>query len=545
MMWSMRALLLIALASSAAAQLGGPQVERFGRLPLRFNGRMTTFAEYAPHALYGVGFAKAVLDPDGQPASPTRWLLETLADHPRAPLWRCLDLPLATIEAGLSPAPAGEPPYAPAELYEAERLGRAGALIQGVLLQHVRLNLGHPALESAADAPRFPLAAVQERLPTRQALPRDVPLLEGDRVRWTSYADAVAAGSLDAPGIVALDAVLGAARADDAALFTAALDAYEGFLVALPHDPPALDFTPPPGWIQVGVPTEEEPSFHATAGGAAQRVASLLEPGATPTTAELLYLPGPTRSDAELEDAWRLDVGLLPAALDPTPLDRLEVEVAGRPCQVLCAETPAGPHRVRALGLALRSGSGTWLVTVRGPRLKVRRMQREWIALLESLIPTEDPVRARRWCSFPEGASPAPLPVEGVQRAYGLFVEGERTWLAAVSLRGVGSVEQELSALLEGLRGSPEVLDGEEPFAGGWAPSGEPSGPSWPLVRLPARGDHDCRGIVHALPAIDLVDAERLVEAVHLASRGLPLNEARRAETIEVRGAPGFRVVVD
>jgi len=555
MMWVMRSLLLTALAGAAftqveeahtdGAQLDGALVERFGRLPLRFNGRMTTFAEYAPHALHGVGFAETVLDPNGRPASPTRWLLETLADHPRAPLWRCLDVSPAMAEAGLSPAPEGEPPYAPADLYEAERVGRAGALIEGVLLQHVRLNLGHPALEDAADAPRFPLAVLEAHLPTRQALPRDVALLDGGGVRWTSYAEAVAAGSLDAAGLVALDAVLGAARADDAELFTASLDAYEGFLIALPHDPPAVAYAPPPGWVEVGVPTEEQPSFHADAGGAGQRVASFLEPGATPTTGEVVYLPGATRSDAELEDAWRLAVGLLPAALDPTPLDGIEVEVAGERCRVLCAETAGGPHRVRALGLALRHGSGTWLATVQGPRLKVRRVQREWIALLESLVVTDDPGRARRWCSFPEGSSPAPPTVEGVERAYGLFVEGERTWLAAVSLRGVGSVEQELGGLLEGLRGSPEVLDGEEPFAGGWVPSREPTGPSWPLVRLPPRGEHYCRGVVHSLPAIDLADAELLVEAVHLAARGLPLNEARRAETIEVRGAPGFRVVVD
>ena len=93
------------LTASASAQLDESLVERFGQLPLRFNGRMTTFAEYSPNAQWLVGFGEGILDWSGAPVSPSRWLLATLSDHPDPNLRSSIHLPPPLVQPGAAPPP--------------------------------------------------------------------------------------------------------------------------------------------------------------------------------------------------------------------------------------------------------------------------------------------------------------------------------------------------------------------------------------------------------------------------------------------------------
>ena len=70
--------------ASAGKNEDSLDVARFGRLPLRFNGRVVTFDDLARHALREVSGRTFYFGEDGQKQPAIRWLLDIISDDDAA-----------------------------------------------------------------------------------------------------------------------------------------------------------------------------------------------------------------------------------------------------------------------------------------------------------------------------------------------------------------------------------------------------------------------------------------------------------------------------
>jgi len=84
-------LIAIPVSTLAADQLAGAKgdvgrmrTSAFGKLPVRFNGRVTTYASVAPIMLAKMSGRDFFIDADGHKQSAVRWLLDVITDSARA-----------------------------------------------------------------------------------------------------------------------------------------------------------------------------------------------------------------------------------------------------------------------------------------------------------------------------------------------------------------------------------------------------------------------------------------------------------------------------
>ena len=86
-----------------------------------------------------------MLDGDGREVSATRWLLDTLAMCPGADGMRCLHFPAGLVAQAMGSGELGEPPYAPADLWQAQQDEKDASHLEPVAGLSLSRHGGEPA----------------------------------------------------------------------------------------------------------------------------------------------------------------------------------------------------------------------------------------------------------------------------------------------------------------------------------------------------------------------------------------------------------------
>lgn len=289
-------------------------IERFGALPIRFNGTLTTYAEYARSLLLASGSGTEAARPDGSPLHPTEWLLRVLSTHHE----RLEDRYISADLGDLSPV---GPPYS---------------------FGFVRYLAEHPEEDDPAAQAFFPRADVARQIGNAYepqvlvgdsraleysrflnetlltGFPQDCPL--PDKKRWTNLPEA---RLMDTGGAFAqgLSRLLRTHKDEGTSeTFLAHLAEYETLVEPWRQQGAPLRFEPIPGWIQTGTAGARWAWFGDT-GGWGVRAASFrkLERAGQAGGGLVLHW-GPTKTDAELFATWRLEAGSLPESISGAPL---------------------------------------------------------------------------------------------------------------------------------------------------------------------------------------------------------------------------------
>jgi len=489
-------------------------LDAFGRLPVRFNGRMTNWDAVARNYLRRICGRDTYTDPDNREQPALRWLLDAVVHGDRALRQRLIpvDDPGLIEHLGLpkTPAPDDQPPrYTPDELratypkLEAEAMRAATTLPpQRTARQRAALTLYWRVwgLHRASDA--FRIQALRNRDQIAEAAqavfqteaagaPDVVPPTETGQP-WRSFPRATldrAIAELEngpAAGTTPLSAladILLAYGAENAAGFKRAVDAYAGLLGKLDLTPGALNFPAPETWTESGVYAAAPPSWYGDVRANGHPVAEfeVVEQGAR-ATVRINHFAGAVGTAADAVNAWRIGQQLAPLPRKKASQAVGSIKLDGRDVPLVEIVTPpnaTGPTE-RLLAVLIggdgRSSPHTFEVSFYGDADLVQRHRDTYIAFLRSWqVGTAKALDA--W--FPSARQPfQPIPT----RMLGAIVPTRDGHLRAFKLLGDPEpVTQQVDAFdrfVRSLRFGKEAHDAvrwELPAA--WRDATAPNGP--------------------------------------------------------------------
>lgn len=424
----LRAFLLVALATVASAQ---EYLERIERLPVAFNGRETTFADWAEGVAARISGGRDITRENGERVAPTRWVLDMMSRHRDGDRARAFHVPAEIVEAfglelevgpdGAALAPVREirdlgarawdvseerGSMTPSERSILERFALVHGLADGYPRPRIRTERGLRGYVSELESLRSQVALPLVLPPREEGQPWDAFL---DRMRAACTADEPA----DDPLLEVYVRLLDGHRRSRGEVVRAALDELERAFAALDPVPRrALRYVLPEGWSELGVPPGELPDFFEDIRGCARRVASFRTPGGLSTG--LVHVVGPTRSTGSYWQEMRRGRHLAPGTED-SELHLRELPVAGAPSLVFDAlSCPRTGDGSRGLAAILRRGPHSFVYTAWGPQPEMDAQMPGIEAFLASLeIGT--PAALEEWTGrrseAPDCAPPGPARV--------------------------------------------------------------------------------------------------------------------------------------
>lgn len=454
-------LLSLCVLSSSAGAADVDAVERFGQLPARFNGRLTTIETAAAAMLRRISGRDVFFDDQGHEHSAAAWYLREASHAPSLRTTQVLKIDDAELRALLKVEPRAAPGpdqhrYALDELIPAldaleaaeqqarrkppsafsEALDRLTSAFRANLA--VRLSFREPAGSE--------IEQLQRAIAEQQELDSvEIPLLvppQDDAGAWMSWGRGVLENAVvdvlkDAartpiPTVPLLREVFAAYRADDDERFAKAVDAYAAYLKNRPPPPPAFDFEIPREWRELGTPVVSQAEFYddtLTSGAPTARFVSDAADGSFGV--RVLYFPGPTAPVERIVNQWRIGGGRAPlndAALKNSltpgrigPHEAVAVELSD------AAVLPPPPRSVRAV--VLRRPQDALVVIAEGSPEAVAAERARLTVFLNSLV-LGSPEAAGNWFRIvpAEPRNPSGLALLILTARF-----GDETWMFRVS----------------------------------------------------------------------------------------------------------------
>jgi hypothetical protein len=525
------------LALAAAQALGDDRgaassfdLAGFGRLPVRFNGRVTDFTTFARNALLRISERPIWVDDSGREHLAVEWLLDVATGNERSrqvPIVRIdddevrqlLGLPRvadAKQDAAYASIAAlsDHMPALQSRLEEARsRTGSLSAGDRGVLrlaerVQTASLFLDTFRLPDFSQENAALLALEQVRQLQQQAIPYCLPpKAPGENWQTLQYAAILKAvggeaGVAPNPAADLLIELLAAYAANDAARFDAAVAKAAIHAQTLELTSAPYQYDVPSGWVEEGIIEGTPGVLFSDALAVGETVTALRRTaGGDAATIRVNYFPGPTASSARIINDWRSSSSLLPVA-DAERLASRSMVAGGDAWKVDLSSPDGGPGRgSRTIGVGLVRDGRTWIATLSGPGKLVGQWAPDFDRFLQSL--TIGPAAALGvWFPIPvQGELTTPIPgltllatVEQVRNTTGVV----QVLLLDDDLPD--ERERELQALVESIRvvpaGDPSAAAPELPFS--WSlPEG------WKLT-----------SVVDGLPTLSIATPAGMREAV-------------------------------
>lgn len=384
-------------------------VENFGRLPCRYNGRLTTFAAYAKNELRDISDRDFTEDDTGERVAGVRWLLNVATAEDNEDDSRLIsvsrlvrrefdlqarksnlfgrswysfsELPIETFQQRLKDAsdvPTDERTVVDRELFDIARRLRRWNVVRASFAKVLQ-----PGLSSKEIIARIEIIEAE-------SMPRPVPT--GNGTPWTPFVRASVAHQLlpnDAtPPAAAFFEVLAAYEADDGPRFRKAISTYRELLQKHDHAKAPFGYTVPKGWLEIGRPYALKPTFYTDAMTSGLRVTSLeIRRGDELVGLDVNIFDGEFPPARRFVNDWRIDHGLTPLPSDQAARLLRPVRVGGFEGHLLDVRTPDGApqERTRSLGAVLGRGRLTFLVTFNGPLALVDANEKAFDDFVRSL----------------------------------------------------------------------------------------------------------------------------------------------------------------
>jgi hypothetical protein len=531
----------------------------FGRLPVWFNGRVTTLEAVAANTLARVSGTRDWTWSDGRMLSPADWMLLLAAGDDRWQDARLLPVEHpATAELLGLPWNEGDPQSRSCSVHTAvDRLAILQARLESLpqseqqtaadracLRLFVRLReLGDlmtvMRLPDTSDAQVMLLEAERASQLQSQPIPRLLPPRHAGG-EWEVLQFGVlvlqAGGELTPnPAAEHWLRLMLAVKEEDEPAFDQALSAYEAHLKDRGARDCPYEFRVPAGWTEIGVPLAREAAFFSDVLCFGNTVTSLeLKGEGGSALVRVNHFSQPTASAGRIIDDWRISEGLAPSA--EAERDAAKVTVCGRPGWRVDLAAPAAlTGRDEALaGVSFVNGSQTWVVTLTGPDAAVDRGRAGFDEFLSSLQLGEEAALAD-WFRYDSQQSPGPdrdfTMLTAVVPAPG------SVWVLQSAVTADQSPEDrlaELRAWMQSLAKSPQTAaSGKPPFTSmlpvEWSdlepPQGDavlqtqtPAGPVWWTLR--------------PLETTSSFDILRLVNHWRTGTRLPPLTQAEAATVV-------------
>lgn len=499
------ALVLVLAAPAIAAE--SPDLDAFGRLPVRFNGRVTTWDAMSRAYMLHISGRDHYLDADGKRQPAVRWVLMLAAGSDESGTVRIIPVPTQRLAEQLEfeQRPADDAGVRWCSLREcSEReekiltlarttndrpphLRAAGdfAVMDLYRRLSVAASLRHAFAANIAMTPQGPLpasvaaamrAVAQEEL---APMPLTVPPHRPE-IGWRTHTRGVLESIVNrekgedlSPLMIHLFDLTVAARHGRAAEFDAAVQAYAKTLKALPFDATQspFSFKPPEGWLESGAPPTRQWEYYADTRAPGHMVARLeagvLPPGGNADdipVARVDHFRSPTASDDNIINYWLFNQRLMPVGAEgmgrfvrKLRVDGIEVPYV----DVTGAPDPAGRPAQRSLSVVVRRAPHTFVVSLYGPAEAVGRQQAAFEAWAGSMR-FGDAKAVGDWFPLLDlGEKPAARVMGAILPA------GDTVWCARMEglIDPVGKHAQEFRAFAASLRaGAPADDKGKGPL---------------------------------------------------------------------------------
>lgn len=384
-------------------------VAAFGKLPVRFNGRVTTFDAVSRRVLLMYADCESFVGADGEQYSATRWLLDVIAESDKAESHRVI--PIANAELlkmlGLQNDPrvteyrmaqgkkgeTAEPPrFSLSELRpkfskidaEVARIIKSGKPDAWNAFQQATVQLRRrlQAYVAMIVLHRFPDLADKARLTyvvknlrryEENAFFRLVPARDQIGQWQTCLRAAVIHRASELmkkepnPAAVSLKAIFAAYRKQDVAGFNKRLAAYQKWTQANGVHRAPFSYSLPKTWRETGVRWRNGSSFFLSVLANGETVAQFeLGEGKQSIQAFVRHFTGPTMSDRQIFNDWHIGFGRMPIGAAEFARKGTPIVIAGH--QVRYFEfTPSAvvtdPAYKRTIGAVVRHQGHTFLIS--------------------------------------------------------------------------------------------------------------------------------------------------------------------------------------
>jgi hypothetical protein len=212
--------------------------------------------------------------------------------------------------------------------------------------------------------------------------------------------------------------------------FTKALAKYKQQVAEIKASP--VDFDIPKGWRENGISGPFDLGWHGDVLESGTTVLSLAKAtGSEELTINASHFPGKQLDLATTVNGWRIREGQLPLTSQQISELKSTVSVSGRKCKLITVDTPANwPRsepgiRTRSVSCILNHESGTWVISMHGPRDQCIKYEEHFQQFLKSFRLAEK-AKVEEWLSL----NPAPKPqnTNGLQMNTAVAKQGEWIW---------------------------------------------------------------------------------------------------------------------
>jgi hypothetical protein len=433
-------------------------LKQFGELPVRFNGRVTTYEVVAKNYLRYCSDGEVCYDQEGQEHPAVRWLLEVMADRENRDDWRIFRIENARLleRLELKPGKGGEVPLNHFSLNElrpkarwiqdqSEELSRSFAPLkaddQAILdlsnrLTHcVMLELNVSPLPALT---RDNSQAVIDRIVflETQALPMFVfsaKVEEWMTLPLAHLEEAVAGDNAENrnPLYQQLRDLLNAYQEQNLEAFRTGLDRYAKSLQMSEARNSPFRMSPAKDWVEIGVAPLKELHFYSDAYAHGHKIVDMSLAGTPSSQFFVNHFPTEHVSPLELQNTWRMELGLVPLAEADAKQGWKPIEVAGRKAILMDDETPDEieiPRPRRFITVVLKEDGHTFVFAWNGPKEILAANMEKFHSLMRS-IELNSATELADW--FPGQAQPEPPDLKRLLAA--VVPDGQHLWLFVTS----------------------------------------------------------------------------------------------------------------
>lgn len=356
-------------AENVNPQTAEIDLTQFGQLPVRFNGRVTSYQVVAQNYLRRFGGRDQCYDLKDKEHPAVRWLLDVMAETDQHDQWRIFKIEneklLKQLQLELhSDSKQTRDVFSFAELqskFELIDQLRQNAikaktkteeqLTLGNLLSDLkyhldleasfRFQLPKPLNERAAQRILFELQSLQ-----RAHLPLFVPATDGKS--WLLYFQARLLDFVNSskpekqnPHFRQFQSILTAYNQGDAKSFRQGVEKYANTLAAIHASDSPFQFRSSPVWLEHGVESSDELFFYADANAMGRQVVDMSLMEADDARFIVNYFPKPEVSPVDLVNSWRITLGLVPLSEAELKATWSTTQISGRAAILTDNQTPS------------------------------------------------------------------------------------------------------------------------------------------------------------------------------------------------------------
>lgn len=423
-------------------------LDKFGQLPVRFNGRVTTYDVVAKNYLRRFGGRDVCFDADDQEQPAVRWLLDVMANHPDRDRWRVVRIRNADVLKRLELEPHKNAKhtrhhYSLRELrLKFPKLSRA---LQDIYEKPwpKRRTSDRLLIDLYDHLMRYLLLEMIDQLNSQNLqqwdhspLPRFVPTADGKSWHVFYRADLLnrVADKKNAPKnrfVEQLETIIQAHRAENPKRFNQAVSEYLQSVAGIQAMQCPFEMSPPDEWLEMGAAASPRLHYYSDANAMGHKIMELYLEDTLYSEFVVNYFRGQDVSRADLINSWRISLGLVPLPASELKKRWKPTKIANRNAILVDAETPPYvdlPERKRFLTTILREGDQTFVFAWSGKPAIVEKYRNAHDQLMKS-IQMKSSQELAQW--FFANGEPPSIPARDFLAA--VVPDGKQVWVFVVS----------------------------------------------------------------------------------------------------------------